>query len=236
MRMLTRAAAFFAPICLALALVVPGHADQVRPAPSPEVAERQIEFAGPVAAGATAASRLSLEDRLAIQRINAYVNKIGTMKGRFLQVSDTGGMAQGTFHLWRPGRLRFEYDPPAELLFIVDGTWVGVDDKRLRVVNRYPLRATPLHLLLKDQVDLVGETHIQAIERLPGQIRLSVSDKDGDAQGLLTLVFSDPGLELRQWIIVDAQGTRTTIALRDVERDMPLAPQLFFIHDYDRED
>jgi outer membrane lipoprotein-sorting protein len=45
--------------------------------------------------------------------------------------------------------------------------------------------------------------------------------------GNLTLVFTAPVLELRQWTIVDAQGLSTTVSLRDVQTGVTLDPALF---------
>ncbi|NWG46949.1 MAG: outer membrane lipoprotein carrier protein LolA [Alphaproteobacteria bacterium] len=185
----------------------------------------------PLAADPAPAAGVSAEDRAALSRANAFLNDIGTLRGRFEQLSETG-LARGTFYMSRPGKLRFEYDPPAQIRFIVDGTWVGIDDIELETVNRYPLSATPLKVLLAEDVDLGRDTEIVAIEHMPGQTRITLRKDDGAAQGELTLVFSRPDFELQQWVVTDAQGTRTSIRLAEVEHDVELSPSLFVIHDY----
>lgn len=185
----------------------------------------------PAGARVAAANRLGAEDAELVARASAYLNGITTLRGRFQQISEAG-FFHGSYYIARPGRLRFEYDPPVPLLFVVDGTFVAIDDKELRTVNRYPLSATPLRILLAENVDLAAEARIALIERLPGQSRLTLIEDEGLAQGELTLVFEEPSFALSQWIILDAQGTRTTVRLESQEAGMSLDPNLFRLRDY----
>lgn len=172
-----------------------------------------------------------------LERVNEYLNGLGFLTGRFIQISDTGGgFSEGTFYMAERTRLRFEYDPPIPLIFISDGGFVGIANNELETVSQFPIGATPLRVLLRQNVDLTQDANVTGVERLPGQLRVVAREDDGVAQGELTLVFSNPGLELRQWIIVDAQGQRTTIALREVQEVSELSRDLFRFPDYDEND
>lgn len=189
------------------------------------------------AAPAMAQSQFSAEQINDLQRVNEYLNGLGFLQGRFIQVSDTGGgFSEGTFYMAERTRLRFEYDPPIPLTFISDGTFVGIANEELETTSQYPIGATPLRVLLRRNVDLTADANVTAVERLPGQLRVVATEDDGIAQGELTMVFSDPGMELRQWIIVDAQGRRTTIALRDVQEVDTLDNALFQFPQFDSRD
>jgi len=189
------------------------------------------------AAPAMAQTEFSAEQINDLQRVNEYLNGLGFLQGRFIQVSDTGGgFSEGTFYMAERTRLRFEYDPPIPLTFISDGTFVGIANAELETTSQYPIGATPLRVLLRRNVDLTADANVTAVERLPGQLRVVATEDDGIAQGELTMVFSDPGMELRQWIIVDAQGRRTTIALRDVQEVNSLDNALFQFPQFDNSD
>ena len=166
-----------------------------------------------------------------LERISEYLNGIETLEGRFIQVASNGVQDEGRFYLRRPGRLRFEYDDPNPITIISDGTWVTLTDRKLKTVDRYPLGATPLKLLLKKNVNLQKDANIVTVARDPGSLSVTAREEDGPAQGELTMVFSDPGLELMQWIITDAQGFTTTVALRDIRRDTKISPSLFVVRD-----
>ena len=74
-------------------------------------------------------------------RVSAYLNSIRTMKGGFSQIDPDGGVDQGTFVISKPGRMRFEYKPPAPTLIVSDGTTVAVQNTQAQDRRRYPLVA-----------------------------------------------------------------------------------------------
>ncbi len=177
----------------------------------------------------SAASNLDPEDIADLNRVSAYLNDLGSLEGQFIQIASNGVQDSGTFYFRRPGGLRFEYDEPNPILIIANNSWVVLNDRKLKTVDRFPISATPLKLLLKKHIDLANEANIVSVEREPGSLLITVREDKGPAQGQLTMIFSDPALELMQWIITDAQGFTTTIALRDLRRDTKISPRLFRI-------
>lgn len=170
------------------------------------------------------------QDRADIDRVTGYLNSIDHLQGGFLQVGPDGSISEGMFYLRRPGRLRFEYAPPADLLVVADGTWVIVKEEDY-AAQRYPIGATPLNLLLSADIDLAKETDVQTIIREPGLLRVTLADPSGEAPGDITLVFDEPNLQLRQWIVRDAQGLQTTIALRNVQSGIHADNDLFVLRE-----
>ena len=166
-----------------------------------------------------------------LTRISNYLNGIGTMQGTFVQVGPDGDLSEGQFYMRRPGRVRFEYQPPNPTLIVAGGVWGGVYDVLDDTLDRFPLSETPLDLLLRDRVDLRSEGAIRSIERSEGQLRVTAIDPDAPDQGSITMVFADNPLELNQWIIVDAQGLATTVALSGARRNVNIDPGKFFIEE-----
>ena len=76
------------------------------------------------------AAGLSERDRADVAAVEDYLNGFATLKAHFLQIADDGAQAEGTAYISRPGRLRLQYDPPAQLVLLADGTFLIVDDKR----------------------------------------------------------------------------------------------------------
>jgi len=166
-------------------------------------------------------------------RISNYLNGLGSMVGNFVQIGPDGRLSQGRFFMRRPGRLRFEYLPPNPALIVADGTWVGVCDRQIEVFDRFPLNETPLDLLLRDRVDLRREDAVREITRAEGQLRVTAIDPDAPEQGSITMIFSDVPLKLSQWVVLDAQGLQTTVALSETRSNVDLDPRLFTIDDED---
>ncbi|MDP2621800.1 MAG: outer-membrane lipoprotein carrier protein LolA [Hyphomicrobiales bacterium] len=172
------------------------------------------------------------EDQIAIVRqINAYINSLGSVKGRFTQIGPDGEFAEGNFYLQRPGRMRFEYSPPNPILVVADGFWVGIEDRKLQSTQKYPLVTTPLSLLLGKRVDLFKDARIVGFERRLGDIEVTVEAASGSAPGQLTLIFGGPIFALKQWTVVDAQGLTTQVAVFDLVAGLNFDPKLFWIND-----
>lgn len=173
------------------------------------------------------AATLSAQDRADIARIEAYLNGLRTLRARFLQVAPDGGITEGNAWIQRPGRMRFEYDPPSPLLLVAGNGGGMFFDKQLNQVTHFPLSSTPLGILLSDNLKLGGDVTISAVERLPGQIHVSMFRTASPSDGSLTLVFADNPLSLRQWAITDPQQRETTVSLFNVALGGTFEQKLF---------
>lgn len=176
---------------------------------------------------------LDKEDGEALAEASAYLSSLEDMQGDFLQVGPDGSVAEGKFYLRRPGRLRFEYEPPENLLVVADGTWVAVKDSSAPA-QRYPIASTPLSLLLAENVNLSESARVLNVETQPGALLVTLADSKGEAPGQITLIFDQPRMQLRQWVVTDAQGLQTTVALRNVETGIRADNSLFVLRDNQR--
>ncbi len=166
-----------------------------------------------------------------LARVSAYINDLDTMSARFIQIAADGSIAEGSLYIDRPGRARFEYDEPHPSLIVADGDSVAHFDRELETIDRIPLRQTPLHLLLGRNVDVAEDADILDVTRSEGALYVTAADPTGDVDGQLTLVFTTPVLELREWIVLDGLGQRTIITLTNIERGGDFDRDLFEIED-----
>ena len=167
------------------------------------------------------------QDRTDLARIETYLDSLRTLKAHFLQVAPNGAISQGTVWLERPGRMRFQYDPPSPLLLVAGHGLVVFHDKSLNQTSNIPLGQTPLGILLADHVRLQGDVTVTAMQRLPGQIQVSLIRTASPGDGTLTLVFADNPLTLRQWTVLDAQRQETRVTLYNAETGGQFDPKLF---------
>ncbi|QXM26122.1 outer membrane lipoprotein carrier protein LolA [Elioraea tepida] len=175
-----------------------------------------------------AAPVLGPAQREAVARAEAALSAIRTLKARFLQADSRGGTAQGTVWMQRPNRARFAYDPPATILVVADGTFVTFFDSAVNQTSSLPIGSTPLGTLLAERVRLdEGEGRVTAVQLGEGMIRITVVKRSNPAEGSLTLTFSDPPLELRQWTVIDAQAREVRVTLYGVETGIRIDPALF---------
>jgi outer membrane lipoprotein-sorting protein len=184
-------------------------------------------FAAAVAHAAPVPAQLTQQDTLELQRIAAYLNNIRTMTARFQQTANNGGVSTG--HLWvaRPGRMRFEYDPPTPITLLADSASVYYWDKQLNQTSKYELRQTPAWFFLRDPISFGADVVVTRFEHLGGIVRVTVVESGQPDAGSLTLDLSENPLTLRQWTVIDQQGKRTVVSLSDLQNGMALEPKLF---------
>ena len=202
----------------ALAFAAPTAAQDLRP--------RTTDVASPALVTLEGAERAA-----ALAQANQTLNGVRRLQGRFVQSSPDGSQAGGMFYMQRPGKLRFEYDPPATLLIVSDGSVVAMRDTALRTTERTPLRSTPLHLILAETVDLERSARIVRVSRAGPWTLVSARDRTGQTDGTITLQFYGPEAELRSWDVIDATGARTRITLSEVTQPESLDRRLFRLDD-----
>lgn len=189
-----------------------------------------------LAAGLLALSRharaaLPPGDRELVARIEAWLQGITTLRARFTQLAPDGRMSTGRVFLHRPGRLRFDYDPPSKLMLIATDWRLVLVDSAAKQVNVLPLAQTPLAFLLDEEVRLSGAIEVRSLERRAGEIALEVVRAAEPDQGRVVLVFAQDPLELRRWAVTDPQGLTTTLLLEEPELGIALDPALFRFFD-----
>jgi len=169
-------------------------------------------------------------DKALVDQAAAYLQGLTTARGRFTQRSPRGAESAGTLYLSRPGKARFEYDPPAALLVVADGRNVSVFDRRLKSFERYPLGATPLALFLSRRVRLDNEVMVTRVTRADDSFTITVKDARKQADGSLTMTFANVPIQLLGWTVVDAQGQQTQVRLEGLTPVGTLEPALFVLN------
>ena len=172
--------------------------------------------------------KLSKQDVADLIRIEQHLNTSRTVRARILQVASDGSYAEGMLHIQRPGRMRLEYDPPNPTMIIADGINLIYVDRELEHATAVLLRLTSAELILREDLSLSSEDLlVTGFSRSPGVIRISLVHAKDPLEGRIMMVFSDKPLELRKWIVTDAQGIKTTVSLLGPEFGIKLDPDLF---------
>lgn len=175
------------------------------------------------------ASALTEEERGVLLEISARLSAVETMDGEFVQYNPDGQQLQGKFYIARPGRVRFQYDPPTTVQVIADGKSVLVFDKKLQTYDIWPLSQTPLRLLLDKSLDLSTTEKVTRVGVAPDLVEVELQDDTRFSAGTLNLIFERTSYELRQWTVTDQQGLQTMVALYNVETGKQLPSDLFKI-------
>jgi len=167
-------------------------------------------------------------DKLSLPVLSKYLNGLTTVQAQFTQINPDGTLSTGKILIKRPGKIRFEYDPPNNALVMASAGALAIfDPKGNPQPESYPLNKTPLGLLLDKNIDL------QRTNMVVGHIydgtatQVSVQDPEHPERGRMDLVFTGPTPELRQWVVHNENGEQTIVVLNDVQRDVAIRDYLF---------
>jgi outer membrane lipoprotein-sorting protein len=163
-------------------------------------------------------------------KVSSYLSSLNTLVGNFIQVGPDGTRTKGDFYIQKPGKVRFEYDPPTPIAMIADGSSLAVRDRKLATQDIYPLSQTPLRYLLSDRIDLLKDTNVVSVTADDQYITVTIEEKSaiiGTSRLMLMLGAKDN--QLKQWTVTDPQGYDTTVAVYNLDTSKKLDPGMFKI-------
>ncbi len=164
---------------------------------------------------APAAETLGADDQRLVDLAVAYLQGLTTAKGRFTQVDPRGRPSSGVFYLQRPGRARFDYDPPSGVVIASDGHEVTEVDRRLKTIESYPLGLTPLKLFLAKDIRLDRGVQVMRVIKQDGAFTVVAREAGGRTTGTIALDFADAPIALTGWTLTDARGGQVKVKLQD---------------------
>ena len=177
-----------------------------------------------------ALGRPALAAPIPLAELSKYLNSLSTVQADFTQVNSDGSIATGRLFIRRPGRVRFEYSPPDKSLVIAGGQQVAIfDAKSNQPPEQYPLKRTPLNLILAADVNLGRAKMVVGHKQVDNTTRVIAQDPDNPGYGKIELVFTADPVELRQWIITDDTGNQTTVILGDMKKGGSMPASYFDI-------
>jgi outer membrane lipoprotein-sorting protein len=158
-------------------------------------------------------------EKLSLSQISKYLNDMKTVQGSFTQINGDGTISTGTLAIKRPGKVRFDYNPPERALVLASAGAVYIVDRKLGgQPETYPLSKTPLSLILAKKVNL-GQAGMVKGHRYDGTATIvTAQDPKRPEYGSIEMKFTGSPVELRQWVIKDGDGGVTTVVLGGLEK------------------
>jgi outer membrane lipoprotein-sorting protein len=173
---------------------------------------------------------ISAADKAILDQVDGYFNAIRVMSGKFVQIGPDGQRTTGSFWVSKPGKMRFDYDPPSPLQVLADGTSVAVRNRKLATQDLYFIGQTPLRFLLADRIDLIQDSRVIALGREQSGISVVLEEKSSvGGSARIQLSFPAPNFTLRQWVITDSQGYDTTVMITSVDTSSRPPDKIFYI-------
>ena len=165
----------------------------------------------------------------------AALRGISTMTANFTQTDRKGQTLSGVLTLKRPGKIRFEYQKSANMLVVSNGKSLYLIDYEVNQVQRWPIGNSPLGALLDPSRDVkkFGKLIPSGNDNV---VTVEVKDSKHPEYGVITLIFvrnaSAPGgLQLTNWVALDAQNGRTTVRLSNQRYGVAVPDSAFTFKD-----
>ena len=191
---------------------------------------KQFVFALALGATTLASTVATAAEKLSLNEISSYMNSFATAQADFTQVNDDGSLSTGKLYIRRPGKVRFEYDPPHSGLVLAEaGTFAIMDPKSNQPPETYPLSRTPLSIILARNVNL-GRANMVVGHGFDGvSTVVRAQDPKNPEYGSIEMMFTDAPVQLRKWVIHGSAGETTTVILGDMKTGMSFKSSLFSI-------
>jgi outer membrane lipoprotein-sorting protein len=235
------------PAAMAQAIPLPKPAPKARDAGQTTLPDLRPTASGPLTTAATTPPTPVIPDprnrapssiftsfdanqRAQAAKISSYLSSLQNLSGNFVQVGPDGSRSTGNFYIQKPGKVRFEYDPPSKIAIVADGSSVVVRDQKLATQDLYPLSQTPLRFLLSDRLDLMKDTNVVSVSADDMFVSVTIEEKQplvGTSRLMLMIGAKDN--QLKQWTITDPQGYDTTVAVYNLDATRKIDPGLFKI-------
>ena len=157
--------------------------------------------------------------KLSLNEISRYLNTITSAESAFTQINSDGTISTGTILIKRPGKVRFDYNPPERALVVATAGSVYILDRKLGAQpDTYPLSRTPLSIILARNVNL-GKAGMVTGHSYDGTATIvTARDPERPEFGSIQMKFTGNPVELRQWVIIDGDGVQTTVVLGGLKK------------------
>jgi outer membrane lipoprotein-sorting protein len=204
----------FAALLFAVASILPAYAAEEAAAPVPFLSSEELA-----------------PHAKTIESVENYLSGLTTIVADFTQVAPDGSLTSGKFFLQRPGKMRWQYNPPTPVLMVADGKELVFYDYELEQVSHIPLDSTLIGFLAQEKIRFDDSVGIQNIEEEAGVIRITLAQKDKPKDGQLMLEFSNNPLLIRNMVVTDATNQMTTVSLNNARFGEKVDKELFIFRD-----
>ncbi|MFN3605855.1 MAG: LolA family protein, partial [Cypionkella sp.] len=103
------------------------------------------------------------------------------------------------------------------------------DTKSNQPPEQYPLSRTPLSLILDTEINFGRAGMVVSHDEVQAATQVVAQDPENPQFGTIALLFTQDPLTLRQWVITDDLGQKTTVILGELQTGAEFAPSQFAI-------
>lgn len=170
-----------------------------------------------------------------IKKIETYFNSFHSLKGTFTQNVPNGETLSGRIYLKRPGKMRFEYDPPSYVSIIATGYELIQYERDLETASRISQSNSLADILTRMPFKILSDD-IKVIQfQKKSKLWYLTLQHRNETDKKLTLVFKPEPMKLVKWMVQDIDGRYMSVNLSDYKTNVPLDKDLFLFINPEKE-
>lgn len=173
---------------------------------------------------------LSSEQKSEITSLQQALNNRESIVAQFRQTNTNGSYSSGTFYLKKPGKIRWQYDPPTPIVIVSNGPQITYYDYELEQISYVSLDGALASILSEKNINFLSE-ELEILEAGfdKEESHITIMQKDRPEEGKVTFVFKREGAVLKDMIVENAAKQVTHIMLTDHHYNVALQDHLFII-------
>lgn len=172
-----------------------------------------------------------------VSAVQSYLQNLRTLSANFVQTAPDGTQTGGKFLLKRPGRMRFDYTAPISDFIVADGRFIYYYDGQMKETANAPISHSLADFFLREKISLDGDIKVTDVRSDNGLLMVTlVQAKDAGAGSLTIGMTQGARMQLKKWLIRDAQGSITQVELFDIAEGISLDNDRFHYYDPKRRD
>ncbi len=160
-----------------------------------------------------------------------YLNSIKNLSANFIQTDEFGNIQKGTIYLSKPGKMRWEYTDPHEILIVINDRDMVHFDKKLDQISYFCSRNEFINLLIKENINFKTDgLYVKSLKYNDHILRVILGKKG--SPGSLTLQFKKDPFQIKKLTIVDEAQEHIDITLLDIDHPDSLKSSYFEFTDH----
>jgi outer membrane lipoprotein-sorting protein len=136
-----------------------------------------------------------------VAEVEKYLNDLKTFESDFIQMDRSGSRSPGHFFLKRPFLMKMTRGNPPTFVIIAKRKKIIYYDRELKEKTETTIYSSPLSFFLEPKIDLRNNVKMLSIHDDGDAVSIKFCRKNGEDDGIVTLLFSKNPLTLRQWTI-----------------------------------
>lgn len=176
------------------------------------------------------ANELIENNKIALGKIEKYLNNIKYLTADFTQTSPEGDINFGKFYLSRPGKMRIEYDQEIPILIIVNGSVLSYIDVELEEIFNFSTGSTPASFLTRKNISFNAKD-IEFLDFKDDGKRyiVMIQKKNRKEAGIFYLIFDKSPVTFVKMRVKNDMEEITDISLKNIDYKSKISSNKFFV-------